>query len=74
MARPWKPREFDTSYERYICQDEYQFGGIAYYLKYRSRFKECIRRFAVLAPDRQIDVLARHRWWAVGTPLSENVA
>jgi SAM-dependent methyltransferase len=57
MARPWKPREFDALYERYICQDEYQFGGIAYYLRYRSRYKECIRRFAVLAPERQIDVL-----------------
>jgi len=57
MARPWKPRDFDSVYERFICQDEYQFGGRAYYLRYRSRYKECIRRFAMLAPPSPIDVL-----------------
>jgi len=57
MARPWKPREFDALYERYICKDEYQFGGRAYYLRYRSRYKECIQRFAALAPSHPVDVL-----------------
>jgi SAM-dependent methyltransferase len=57
MARPWKPQDFDTLYERYICQDELQFGGRAYYLRYRFRFKECIRRFATLAPAHPVDVL-----------------
>ena len=57
MARPWKPRDFDSLYERFICQDEMQFGGRAYYLRYRSRFKECIRRFAALAPVQPVDVL-----------------
>jgi 2-polyprenyl-3-methyl-5-hydroxy-6-metoxy-1,4-benzoquinol methylase len=57
MARPWKPHEFDSLYERYICQDQMQFGGRAYYLRYRSRYKECIRRFAALAPPNPVDVL-----------------
>ena len=57
MARPWKPRDFDSLYERYICQDEMQFGGRAYYLRYRSRYKECIKRFAALAPPHPVDVL-----------------
>jgi SAM-dependent methyltransferase len=57
MARLWKPDEFDSLYERYICRDEMQFGGRAFYLRYRSRYKECIRRFAALAPDHAVDVL-----------------
>ena len=57
MARSWKPRDFDSLYERYICRDEMQFGGRPYYLRYRFRFKECIRRFAALAPPRPVDVL-----------------
>jgi len=57
MARPWKPRDFDSLYERYICQDEFQFGGRDYYLRYRSRYKECIQRFAALAPSRPLEVL-----------------
>jgi 2-polyprenyl-3-methyl-5-hydroxy-6-metoxy-1,4-benzoquinol methylase len=57
MARPWKPHDFDSSYRRYICQDEMQFGGRAYYLRYRSRYKECIRRLAALAPSNPVDVL-----------------
>jgi SAM-dependent methyltransferase len=57
MARPWKPREFDSSYERYICQEELKFGGRDYYLRYRSRYKELIRRFAALVPPHPIDVL-----------------
>ena len=57
MARTWKPREFDSLYEHFICREEYQFGGRAYYLRYRSRYKECIRRFAVVAPPTPIDVL-----------------
>jgi|ERR1700733_3423152 len=57
MARPWNPRDFDSVYKRFICQEEYQFGGVDYYLRYRSRYKECIRRFATLAPVESVDVL-----------------
>lgn len=57
MARPWKSHDFDSAYERYICQEELQFGGRSYYLRYRSRYKELIRRFAMLAPPHPIDVL-----------------
>lgn len=57
MARPWKPRDFDALYEQYICQDEMQFGGRAYYVRYRSRYKHCIRRLAALAPSHPVDVL-----------------
>ena len=56
MPRP-TPHDFDSLYERYICQDEMQFGGRAYYLRYRSRYKECMRRFAALAPPNPVDVL-----------------
>jgi hypothetical protein len=37
MARSWKPPEFDSLYERFTCHEEFQFGGRAYYLRYRSR-------------------------------------
>jgi SAM-dependent methyltransferase len=57
MTRPWKPRDFDAAYGRYICQDEMQFGGREYHLRYRSRYKDCIRRMAALAPPNPIDVL-----------------
>jgi SAM-dependent methyltransferase len=57
MARPWKPQDFDSMYERFVCRDEMQFGGRAFYLRYRSRYKECIRRFAALAPAHPVDVL-----------------
>jgi SAM-dependent methyltransferase len=57
MPRPWKPREFDSWYERLICPDESHFGGHAYHMRYRSRYKECIQRFAALAPPNRIDVL-----------------
>ena len=57
MARPWKPHDFDSSYERYICQDEMQFGGRDYHRRYRSRYKECMRRFAALASPNPADVL-----------------
>ena len=57
MARPWKPHEFDSLYKRYICQDEFKFGGKDYYVRYRSRYKECIKRFAALAPFHHTDVL-----------------
>ena len=31
MARPWRrSHEFDSLYERFICQDEMQFGGRAF--------------------------------------------
>jgi len=57
MARQWKPREFDLLYDEFICRDEMHFGGRAYYLRYRSRYKECIERFAGLAPPPPIDTL-----------------
>jgi SAM-dependent methyltransferase len=58
MARPWKTDDFDSMYERHMCQDDdTRFGGRAYYLRYRSRYKECIQRFAALAPSRPVDVL-----------------
>lgn len=57
MARPWKPRDFDSLYERFVCRDEMKFGGRAYYLRYRSRYKECVQRFAALAPPHPVDVL-----------------
>lgn len=57
MARRWDPKTFDTFYERYICPDEVQLGGRAYCLRYRSRYKECIQRFAALAPAHPVDIL-----------------
>jgi SAM-dependent methyltransferase len=57
MARPWNPADFNTVYERYICSDEMQFGGREYYLRYRARFRMCIRRFAELAPAHPVDIL-----------------
>ena len=57
MGRQWNPHDFDLQYDRYICREEYQFGGRAYYLRYRSRYKECMRRFAALAPPNPVDVL-----------------
>jgi 2-polyprenyl-3-methyl-5-hydroxy-6-metoxy-1,4-benzoquinol methylase len=57
MARPWKSDEFDSLYERYVCQEEMQFGGAAYHRRYRSRYKECLQRFAALVPPQPVDVL-----------------
>jgi SAM-dependent methyltransferase len=57
MARPWKPRNFDSIYERFVCQDAMAFGGETFYRRYQSRYKECIRRFAALAPSHPVDVL-----------------
>lgn len=57
MAREWKPRAFDALYERFVCRDEMELGGRAYYFRYRSRYKECIRRFAALVPADPIGVL-----------------
>jgi 2-polyprenyl-3-methyl-5-hydroxy-6-metoxy-1,4-benzoquinol methylase len=58
MPRPWKAHDFDSLYERYVCQeDDTRFGGRDYYLRYRSRYKECIQRFAALAPPHPVDVL-----------------
>ncbi len=57
MARTWKPGDFDSLYKHYMCKEELQFGGRAYYLRYRSRYKECIQRFAALAPPHPVDVL-----------------
>ena len=55
MARPWKPLDFENVYERFICQEE--FGQRDYYLRYRSRYKECIKRFGALAPSSPVDIL-----------------
>jgi SAM-dependent methyltransferase len=62
MARPWKPDDFDAAFEHFICQGflaspEFQVGGKGYYRRYRSRYKECMRRFAALAPENPVDVL-----------------
>lgn len=56
MARLWNPREFDSLYDQFICRDDVAFGGRAYHLRYRSRYKECIKRFAALAPQDTVDV------------------
>jgi len=55
MTREWKPGDFDKVYDRWICQEA--FGQPHYYLRYRARYKECIKRFAELAPARRADVL-----------------
>src|SRR5262245_59612374 len=57
IARLWKPREFDSFYNRYICREEMQFGGADFYRRYRSRYKECVQRFAALAAPGHLDVL-----------------
>jgi 2-polyprenyl-3-methyl-5-hydroxy-6-metoxy-1,4-benzoquinol methylase len=57
MSRLWNSHEFDSVYESFVCKEEFQFGGRDYYLRYRSRYKECIRRFAALAPSQPVDVL-----------------
>lgn len=57
MTRPWKPREFDSLYEQLVCQQEVTPAGRSYCHRYRSRYKECVRRFAELAPPRSVDVL-----------------
>jgi 2-polyprenyl-3-methyl-5-hydroxy-6-metoxy-1,4-benzoquinol methylase len=57
MARPWNPKEFDALWERFVCQDELNFGGVDYYHRYRSRYKICLQRFAKLAPPSAVDVL-----------------
>jgi 2-polyprenyl-3-methyl-5-hydroxy-6-metoxy-1,4-benzoquinol methylase len=57
MARSWNPKQFDTLWERFICQDELHFGGRDYYRRYRSRYKTCTQRLAMLAPTTPLDVL-----------------
>jgi len=57
MSREFNAKKFDSLYEQYICRDEFQFGGSDYYRRYRSRYKECIERFAKLAPSSRLDVL-----------------
>lgn len=57
MARPWVVKNFNSLYERYICQDELESGGRAYYLRYRSRYKACLQRVAEIAPPPPLDVL-----------------
>jgi 2-polyprenyl-3-methyl-5-hydroxy-6-metoxy-1,4-benzoquinol methylase len=55
MTRSWNSRDFDKVYERWICQEE--FGQPEYYSRYRSRYKECMKRFGELVPSRPADVL-----------------
>jgi 2-polyprenyl-3-methyl-5-hydroxy-6-metoxy-1,4-benzoquinol methylase len=57
MARIWQPHDFDSLYDQFICRDEHQLGGRDYYFRYRSRYKECMKRFAALAPASPINVL-----------------
>jgi len=57
MARLWDPRHFDRVYERFICHEEFNCGGPKYFARYRSRYKDCIRRFAALAPSHPVDAL-----------------
>lgn len=57
MSREWNSHDFDQVYERFVCDEEFQFGGRDYYKRYRSRYKECIRRLAALAPSFPVDVL-----------------
>lgn len=57
MAREWKPRDFDSLYERFICSEEYGFGGRAYYRRYRARFKEAMKKAAELLPDHPVNIL-----------------
>jgi SAM-dependent methyltransferase len=57
MARVWKPCDFDSLYDRFICTEQFQVGGRKYHQRYRSRYKTCVKRFAALAPNHPIDVL-----------------
>ncbi len=57
MARYLKASDFDSCYERVVCQDNIFPGARAYHLRYRSRYKECIQRFAALAPPTRCNVL-----------------
>src|SRR4051794_36192088 len=57
MPRQWNPKQFDTLWERFICQDELHFGGVDYYRRYRSRYKTCIQRLATLVSPSPLDVL-----------------
>src|SRR5438552_6166049 len=60
MSREWNPKKFDFVYAEFICRDDAKFGlsgPVDYSLRYRSRFKTLIERFAKLAPATPIDVL-----------------
>ena len=57
MSRPFSASDFDAVYDQFICSEKYEFGGPAYYQRYRSRFKECMRRFAAIAPGHPLDIL-----------------
>jgi 2-polyprenyl-3-methyl-5-hydroxy-6-metoxy-1,4-benzoquinol methylase len=57
MARPWSPRDFDSAYDRFVSQEEMQFGTRDYYERYRSRYRACIQRFCSLSPVEPIKVL-----------------
>jgi len=57
MSRVWNSMEFNRVYKRFVCQEGFKFGGNDYYERYRSRYKECIRRLGKLAPPHPVDVL-----------------
>ncbi|HZC23857.1 MAG TPA: class I SAM-dependent methyltransferase [Candidatus Binatia bacterium] len=55
--REWNPKQFDAVYDQFVARDEIAFGDRQYYLRYRSRYKLCIERFAQLMPPNQRNVL-----------------
>ena len=57
MGRTWQPKVFDSLYEEFICHEGLQFGGAEYYRRYRSRYKDLLRRFARLAPAQPVEIL-----------------
>jgi 2-polyprenyl-3-methyl-5-hydroxy-6-metoxy-1,4-benzoquinol methylase len=57
MARQYSKDEFNRLYEQYICHEAIQPNARTFYMRYRSRYKLCIDRFAQSAPPHPIDVL-----------------
>lgn len=57
MARTWEPKRFNAIYNKFVCDEALSFGGAAYHRRYRSRYKECARQLAAIAPPKPADVL-----------------
>lgn len=57
MARIWSSKAFDRAYADVVCQKSFPFGTPEYYMRYRSRYKMLLERFASLAPREAVDVL-----------------
>lgn len=57
MARNWNIHDFNQLYEKFICNNTIQSNGREYHLRYRSRYKACIKRLSEIAPSHTIDVL-----------------